>query len=907
MIDTGYLIGLFGGTYSPSTSTLAGTVKRQPTAPWSAAAITDAPKPDALVRAAVAGRKLVNEGAAKLDLAGSSADYRKLFALYQGLQSLSALATRSGVKGVTAIEQGQLGKAFTRGLDEISAYLSKLDTDGVNLVQGTVATTSKTTAGVARDSTRAVTAAVHQGDLSVPVAAFQGETKFTISVSNRITNAVTPVAIDLDDMGSTPRTMDAVLAFINTKLEGAGLDSRMGREQVPTPPSSVTVNGKPVTLPSSGERWALTVKSGTVETVSFSAADTSDAVYVSQGFGTDGGHQLLKFQSDGGAAASPDTPRVGESWWVDGRVSQSKLPDGVKAVRASAVGPDGSVWLVADLDAGPDNQPIKGQQDVGLLKFDSAGRLLATRSLGAASTASGYAIAIDDDGRVAVAGSVTGGLEPGAVLPSTTVADSFVTVFDKSGEELWTQRRGARAADEATSVSFGADGMVYVAGRAQSGIPGSAALGGWDGYVQAFTETQVHDLAPIVPRMAAGTQFGTAGNDGVDAITVDGSNLYSAGVENGRAVVRRFTLDAAGLPTLAETRDLGNMSGSISGVAVSNGRVIVTGTTKNAALDIGTINTAHSGGSDAFVAVLNGDLAASGADRLTYYGAADEDTVADAKVHDGKVWLTGVADRGATAKDTDPSKAYLTRIDPLTGAVEYTRTWQGDKERAMPATLSVASGGASVLDRLGLPNGEIVQKDSKLLTAATSLRVGDRFSISPPGGGRAVMVTIAANDTLQTLARKIEQASQNKLKVTIANRNDTTTAKTGDTTTTTGGFQYLSITARDGRGGAVLNAGETGRDALAGLGLSPGLIGPATLDKVKTLGLNLSRSLNLDTVDAAKTAAEKVAAAMRVVRDAYKALDPETSKPAITGQAPAYLQAQLANYQAALQRLGGYG
>ena len=37
--------------------------------------------------------------------------------------------------------------------------------------------------------------------------------------------------------------------------------------------------------------------------------------------------------------------------------------------------------------------------------------------------------------------------------------------------------------------------------------------------------------------------------------------------------------------------------------------------------------------------------------------------------------------------------------------------------------------------------------------------------------------------------------------------------------------------------------------------------------------------------------------------DAYKALDPQSSKPAVTGEAPAYLKAQLANYQAALSRL----
>ena len=72
------------------------------------------------------------------------------------------------------------------------------------------------------------------------------------------------------------------------------------------------------------------------------------------------------------------------------------------ASRASAVGPDGSLWLVGDVTSGSDTQPIKGVQDVALMKYDPAGRLVATRTLGAASTASGYAIAIDANGDVAL-------------------------------------------------------------------------------------------------------------------------------------------------------------------------------------------------------------------------------------------------------------------------------------------------------------------------------------------------------------------------------------------------------------------------------------------------------------------------------------------------------------------------
>jgi hypothetical protein len=526
--------------------------------------------------------------------------------------------------------------------------------------------------------------------------------------------------------------------------------------------------------------------------------------------------------------------------------------------------------------------------------------------LGAASTASGYAIAVDADGRVAVAGSVTGALDAGKTGDVANVADSFVTVFDSEARELWTQRRGARAADEATAVSFGPNGTVYVAGRAQSALPGGVGVGAWDGYVQGFSESQLHSLAPVVAASVGVQQFGTDGADGVGAIAVDGSNLYSAGVEDGRFVVRRFTLDADGKPTLASTRDLGQASGEIAGIAVSGGRVIVTGTTRNGDLSAGVVATAHHGGADAFVAVLEGDLQASGNDRLTYIGAEGDDTAADVKVAGGKVWISGVANRAEGAKATDPTEAYLARIDPQSGAVDWRRDWKGQNEQASPLAIAVASGGASILDRLGLPQGDIDQSQSKKLVEATSVRAGDRFYISPANGGRPIAVTIEARDTLETLARKIEQASNRKLKVTIAS-DKAEAAKAGDPASALlAGFQRLSISARNGQAGAIITSGEPGRDALAGLGLSQGFVGPTSgEDTVRTFGLGLPRDLGLSTPDAVKAAGERLQAAMKAVRDAYRALNPATSKPAAGGPVPAYLTSQLANYRAALARLGG--
>ena len=894
MINNSYLLGMYGLTPTTTGSSGAGsTAKKQPTAPWSTSV-----KPQTqsdLLRAALSGRRFINEATTSLDVQGaSSGDYRKIFAMYQGLSLLEAITDRAGQRGVSALENAQLSKRFDAGMAELSAFLKDSSFEGLRMVEGVSATKAQTGAGVARDSAKYVTGAIHTGAFTDEVAAFQGDVKFNITVKS--VAGVQSVAIDLADMGSDPRTLQSVVAHINGKLEAAGVQTRMSRELLPSEPRVIKTGDKTITLPAGADRWALSVQGVTAETVSFVPVTSADAVYVVQGVGTAGSHNVLKFQE--GAS------KTEAAFSVDGQVGQSNLPEGVKAVRASAVGPDGAMWIVADVNEGSSTQPIKGQGDVVLMKLDSAGQVVLSRALGAASTASGYAISVSDDGRVAVAGSVIGALEPGAAGADANKADSFVTVFDAKGVEQWTQRRGAKAADEATAVSFGADGRVYVAGRSQSAMPGGVVSGGWDGYVQAFSESQVHSLAPVTATASGITQFGTTGDDSVQAMTVDGDKLYTAGIENGRMVVRRFQIDATGAPTLLSTRDLGGAgSGEISGLSVSNGQVVLAGATRNQALDISQVNNAHAGGFDAFVAVISDDLTASGADRLTYFGGAGDDSAADVKIVDGKVWLTGVSDRAIGAKAEDPTSGYLARLDPLTGAVEWKQTWTGANGQAAPMTIAVAAGGASVLDRLGLPQGEIAHSDSKRLVDATALRAGDRFYVTS-SSGRSVAVTIDAKETLQSLARKIETASGRSLRVTIKTDKEYTTGLDGDAKVTAGGVQRLSIAYADGRDGAVLRAGEAGRDALAALGLTPGYIGPTSSD-LKTFGLDLPKTMNLRDADAVKRANDKLAAAIVTLRSAYRALAPKSTTPAITGEAPAYLKAQLANYQAALARLTG--
>lgn len=909
MIGNGYLLGLFGGSSAFSTSQGFATAsslvarKAQPTPPWSSRAVV--PEADTLVRSALGGRRLIDENAARLDVASAPDDYRRLFALYQGLETLNALVNRASTKGVSTTELALISKRFDAGLKEVGNWVASTPLSDVRLVAGVTESISKTTAGVRRDSAISITSPIHEGDVASPVAAFEGDVVFDIHVKRL--NDTHTFRIDLSEMGSEPRTLGSVTAHINGKLEAAGLETRMGRERKPPEVRTLQVGNRTVTLPAGPDQWSLAIRGVSTEAVSFSAPSPADAVYVVQGTGTAGAHELLKFQADTAAATTAAAPRIGETQWIDGRVAQTPLPEGIRTVRASATASDGSVWLVADMEGGGGNTPIKGQSDVALIKLDSAGRLVSLRALGAADQASGYALAIDDSGRVAVAGSVKGALVPGQAGDVAGESDSFVTVFDASGQELWTQRRGARAADEATGVAFGPDGQVVVTGRAKSAMTGAVGIGGWDAYVQTFTASQPYPTASWAARVDGTLQFGSAGDDSLQATAVSGDTLYTAGEENGNLIVRRFQLTPGGAPQLLSTRDLGRMNGEIKGLQIDQGQVIVAGVTRNTALNVGTVNQAHNGGLDAFVAVLSEDLTASGAERLTYIGTAGEEAVADVKLLDGKLWMTGTSARALTAAEDEPVQGYLSRIDPLTGSVEWSGTWAGQGGKAAPLSLAVARGATSVLDRLGLPAGEIAQSESKRLVDATSLRVGDRFSVVPPSGGRAVTVTIDARDTLQTLARKIELASGARLKVTVASESATSEKAPQGLNSVLAGVQRLSITARDGREGAVLVSGEPGRDALAGLGLSAGFIGPnGTAGKgPRTFGLNLPGTLNLSSADARTAAGERLQGAMKAIRDAYRALAPAPTNSATSGAVPTYLTAQIANYQAALARLGG--
>ena len=940
------------GTTSASTSLAA----KAPVAPWSASSTSPSATSattatsggstatTALVEQLLAGQSIINPSAVKLSQTSTSAtpnsDYQNLFALYQGLTSLQSLATAAASSSTTASQLKLIQQAFTSGLGQARSFITSEPFKGFAVSDGTVTSSDSSTVAVRQSSDTYDTGALVTGSPSGVVAGLQGDVAFSLTVTNpsNLKAAPTTVDFDLNDLGSQPRTLSNIVNYLNGQLAAAGLKTKFADNLIPGAAATTTTNGTTTTVtPATPNRYGLQINGSPNELLSFSATTTSPAVYVTQtssdptASSTSSTTATTTSTTTSGTSATPtassqfiklDQPAVAGGPTTTG--FSDTLPAGA-TVQAT---PDGSVYVLANVNSTINGETIQGQQDAALLKYDSAGQLVSTNVLGSAGSVNATAIAVSADGtQVAIAGSVTGGSVSAANTSqnASTTQQSFVSVYDSSGDPLWSSTQDAASGNQANAVSFGTDNTVYVAGSIGGALPGASASGGQDGYLQGFAVTASTDAASKATTYTASTaftqQFGTSGTDRATGVAVSGSTVYVSSVENGDAVVRQYsvaptsttktsnitttTSTTTGTAALVARQDLGALAGGdVTGVAVAaDGSVIVAGSTHNASLNAGTITSGYSGNGDAFVASLNPNLSSASGDDLAYYNDGAPTTATALTVSGNTAYITGQL---AGASSTTPARGYAAAIDPTTGAVSWSSSFSGKDGSAAPTSIAVAQTGASALDLLGLPQGALAvqSQPSQLLTANSSVQAGDYFYVQG-GSGAAQKVTISADDTYATLATKIEQASGYAATVT------TTTSTTGE------GLDIKPATASSS---IRIEAGPAGQDALGPLGLREGLVSAAATGSAPTsvngqpvtsqvhshYSITVPGALSLSTPAGVASAQKSLATAVAEVQSIYSDLTTaKTPGTSTNGTVPAYITAQIANYQQALARLSG--
>lgn len=844
--------------------------------------------------------KYANTAGDKLDQ-----DNQKLFALYQGLNRLAYIASMATRDGMTSGQLSGLNTRFQDGLSQIQDFLATATFNGLTLLPGAKSSSIISQATVPLTQTSYVGGVVVKGDaLFQPVPKISTSDSFTIQVTK---GGVTS-NLDIDMSGVTgPLTLDNIAAYINQQLSNGGFNTRIQRTVISdgstsasstdtssnssTTSSSTSSTTTADTDPLSKKTFGLAIKTSGGEKISFSAASAQPAIYLAGNTGKEAdGNETGRLIKLGNLSSSQQAV-----------FNSAITPDsGTSTAQSTVVDANGNVYVVGNTTGSFGGQLEKGDQDVYLTKYDSAGNVQWTRLLGSQSSASGYSLALDPTGGVVFAGSTTSPLSQDAIGGGT---DSFVAKYSTDGTQKWLHQLDPVSNDTALAVTVDASGNVYYGGQVNGAISsGQTRVGGLDGYI-----TKLDNKGNAVYHQ----QVGTTGTDQVSqmATTADGG-LVVASVQNGHAIVTKYASgDATSAPSWQ--MDLGDLkNGTIGGIAVDGNNVYLSGTTSNTALTAGgqaSVANAASGSSDAFVFSLTDSGSSASANYVSYVGTSTSDQGGAIAVSNGHIYLTGTT-RGAFAGQTqsfaNTPNMFVTDLN-TDGSVNWTKQYGGLSGTSTGSGIAVDAKGSSVLDALGLPRGSVSLSQSVNLVDQTTVHAGDSFKLKISGRTeREVTIRIEANETMSSLATKINTA------LMFDGTSKVTYSANGSA---------LQISANAGAQ-IQLEAAPDGSDALAGLGIEPTVIAkdatgsktPSSSTQKLVAGLGLTSTMDLSTVAGAKAARGTMVAVLSSLRTAYRNLNAPPSTGSATtnnssGPAPAYLSSQIANYKFALNMLTGGG
>lgn len=845
-------------------------------------------------RSVLASGKFFEPGAKAFSGLNVSADEKKLYEMYSGLRALYSLASAASERGASQTDLNFWNRRFQEGIEQMSAYFSKLQLDEISVLQNKKLSRAESEVAVSRGISEYTTGIIHRGPADQEVAAFAGDTRFSVDV--RKMGVTISVDIDLAEMGATPRTMANVTSFINERLEENEIVTRFSATRVGEvgPAGIVTAND-----------WALRVNGVLTEQISFSAPEARPAIFMAgvSGTGDSAAGQLTKI------TGVEDDPMVAFARRIEADFTTSEVPipgsDDTRtssqpnALKIDAItqGPDGGIYVVGRTNAGVGGQDIRGESDLVLMRYDSNGKQVWSRVLGAAGEANGASVAVDSAGNIVVAGSVKGGLGGTNDLGGE---DSLVVKFNADGVEQWTQRFGAAGDDRANGVTIGQDGTIYVVGEARGSFGGMTNQGGLDGYVRAIGA----DGSVLYTRgveAGAGIERARA-----TAMAADGGLLIASEVD-GRAVITKFAPGDDGTGAPLWSMDMGSLEGGrITAMTVDeDGAIYLTGAARDGFAPSAPVN-ANQGGRDAFLVKVE-DGATPSVAYTTFLGTGVDDIANAIQVSGGKVYLSGTTNGALPgSQQAGTQNAFAAAFDAATGTLDWTQQVSGRGGVSQGAGLVVSESGDSVLSRLGLPDGRVVYADSRVISARSSVRAGDHFFISVDGG-RERKITIEAGETMRSLTFKLNAV------LLLNGTSAVGRSANGD---------VLRITPRDGVN-IQLRSGADGQDALESLGLPSGTIIGKDLTRRSssrdesaaappTFALELGKAMDIASRDGALIAGEALTNAMNIIQRAWREL---TQDPALKelingpkagnrgGVVPSHLQNQIANYNAGLDRL----
>ncbi|TKC94609.1 hypothetical protein E8A74_48255 [Polyangium fumosum] len=291
--------------------------------------------------------------------------------------------------------------------------------------------------------------------------------------------------------------------------------------------------------------------------------------------------------------------------------------DGARSVAVDGAGNivvTGVFQSTVDFGGGP-HVSVNGTSDVFVLKLDAAGAFVWSRAYGAAGGDEGSAVAVDPAGNVIVAGHFRNTINFGAgTLTAVGLDDLFVLKLDSAGNHVWSRSYGDANSEGMRGVATDASGAVYFTGF----FEGMVSFGGFvvisagnqDAMLAKLTAAGqpqwARGIGGIGNQIGNGVTVDNAGNvivTGATAGTVDygGGDVMTAGSND--IFVAKYT--GAGVYQWAKHfGDAGDQVGfAVATDAQAN--VVLAGRMTGSVNFGGATPIASLGGNDAFVTKLD--------------------------------------------------------------------------------------------------------------------------------------------------------------------------------------------------------------------------------------------------------------------------------------------------------------
>jgi Beta-propeller repeat len=140
-----------------------------------------------------------------------------------------------------------------------------------------------------------------------------------------------------------------------------------------------------------------------------------------------------------------------------------------------ATDPAGNVYMAGTTSINLEGQRLSGQQDAFVTKYNTNGKIIWTRLIGAGADDGATGVGVDSSGEVYVSGWTCG---TGLRLGGNSIrggCDMFVTKFSNGGARRWVQLVGTDGNELAGTMAVAANGTIAVTGNTSAAFPGFGA------------------------------------------------------------------------------------------------------------------------------------------------------------------------------------------------------------------------------------------------------------------------------------------------------------------------------------------------------------------------------------------------------------------------------------------------